>query len=72
MPPRVEGLYAVTPDGLDDARLFELAAAALAGGARALQYRDKSSDAARRLRQAAALQRLCGEHGARFIVNDDV
>lgn len=72
MPLKVEGLYAVTPDGLDDARLFELAAAALAGGACALQYRDKSGDAARRLRQAAALRRLCGEHGALFIVNDDV
>lgn len=72
MPPRVEGLYAVTPDGLDDARLFALAAAALAGGARALQYRDKSGDAGRRLRQAAELQRLCRAHGALFIVNDDV
>ncbi|OQS46486.1 thiamine phosphate synthase [Chromobacterium violaceum] len=72
MPPRVEGLYAVTPDGLDDARLFALAAAALAGGARALQYRDKSGDAGRRLRQVAELQRLCRAHGALFIVNDDV
>ncbi|POZ63041.1 thiamine phosphate synthase [Chromobacterium alticapitis] len=72
MPPSVEGLYAVTPDGLDDARLFELTAAALAGGARVLQYRDKSGDAARRLRQATALRRLCRVHGALFIVNDDV
>ncbi|WP_434631499.1 thiamine phosphate synthase [Chromobacterium sp. CV08] len=72
MPPRLEGLYAVTPDGVDDARLFSLAAAALEGGARALQYRDKSGDAERRLRQAVELRRLCRLSGALFIVNDDV
>ncbi|MGC0152887.1 thiamine phosphate synthase [Chromobacterium vaccinii] len=72
MPPRLEGLYAVTPDGVDDVRLFSLAVAALEGGARALQYRDKSGDPERRQRQAAELRRLCRLSGALFIVNDDV
>lgn len=72
MPPRVEGLYAVTPQCDDSERLLELAAAALAGGARVLQYRDKSGDAAHRLWQANLLAALCRSHRALFIVNDDV
>ncbi|AXE35352.1 thiamine phosphate synthase [Chromobacterium phragmitis] len=72
MPPRVEGLYAITPQCDDSERLLELAAAALDGGARVLQYRDKSADAARRLWQADLLAAMCRSRGALFIVNDDV
>ncbi|MFM9971274.1 MAG: thiamine phosphate synthase, partial [Burkholderiales bacterium] len=50
--PRIAGLYAITPDGLATGALLERVAAALQGGARVLQYRDKSSDAARRREQA--------------------
>jgi len=66
-------LYAVTPDGLatDPARLLEACAAALAGGARLLQYRDKASSPETRARNAGALLALCRAAGARFIVNDD-
>ena len=61
------GLYAITPERLD--RVEE----ALASGALcALQYRNKSTNAARRLREARRLARLCREHGVPFIVNDDV
>jgi thiamine-phosphate pyrophosphorylase len=38
----------------------------------ALQYRDKSADAARRERDARALARACRAQGVPFIVNDDV
>ncbi|OHX12153.1 thiamine-phosphate diphosphorylase [Chromobacterium sphagni] len=72
MPNRIEGLYAVTPDSDDSERLLELAAAALEGGARVLQYRDKSRNPARRLWQANLLASLCRSRGAAFIVNDDV
>ncbi|UTH75791.1 thiamine phosphate synthase [Chromobacterium sp. IIBBL 290-4] len=72
MPPRVEGLYAITPDGWDSARLFDAVAAVLKGGARVLQYRDKSGDPTRRLEQASTLRQLCADAGALFIVNDDV
>ena len=66
-------LYAVTPDGLaaDPPRLLDACAAALAGGARLLQYRDKRSGPDARLRNAVALAALCRAEGARFIVNDD-
>ncbi len=66
-------LYAVTPDTLaaDPARLLEACAAAIAGGARLLQYRDKASTPDRRQRNAEALLALCRAGGARLIVNDD-
>ena len=67
----LRGLYAVTPDEPDEARLLAMTAAALAGGAVMLQFRDKSGDASRRLRLATAMQAQCRRHGARFIVNDD-
>lgn len=70
----LRGLYAITPDALcaDPARLARAAAAALRGGARLLQLRDKSGDSARRRASAQALLALCRDAGAAFIVNDDV
>ncbi|HEX5804700.1 MAG TPA: thiamine phosphate synthase [Azospira sp.] len=72
MTPELRGLYAITPDAPDETRLLADARAALAGGAALLQLRDKTTDGDRRLRLATALQALCREHGARFIVNDDL
>lgn len=69
---RVRGLYAITPSTHDTASLLTRARAALAGGARVLQYRDKSDDAQLRREQARALLALCREAGATFIVNDDL
>lgn len=66
----LRGLYAIS-DG-PRADLVEACAAALDGGATLLQYRDKTADHARRLREARALQALCAAHRAPLIVNDDV
>ncbi|MBF3109041.1 thiamine phosphate synthase, partial [Pseudomonas aeruginosa] len=69
---KLRGLYAITDSQLlDDGRLLPYVEAALRGGARLLQYRDKSSDRARRLREAESLRELCERHGAQLIVNDD-
>jgi thiamine-phosphate pyrophosphorylase len=68
----VRGLYAITPQCADTERLERLVAAALAGGAQVVQYRDKSGDRALRRAQAAALADLCRRHGVPLIVNDDV
>lgn len=46
--------------------------AALAGGARLLQYRDKTADADRRRSEADEISRICARYGVPFIVNDDV
>lgn len=72
-PSRIAGLYAIADTQyLDDARLIETVTQAIAGGARIIQYRDKNHDAESRLRQASKLTTLCHQHGALFIVNDDV
>lgn len=66
------GLYAITDSKLlADGRLLPYAEAALKGGTRLLQYRDKSDDDKRRIREAEALRELCERHGAQLIINDD-
>ncbi|MFO8152903.1 thiamine phosphate synthase [Thioalkalivibrio sp.] len=66
----LRGLYFVTPEAV--AGRTGLVAAALRGGARLVQYRDKSGDAGRRLTEARRLAEHCRESGALFLVNDDV
>lgn len=68
----LRGLYAITPDLADTGDLTRRARLALLGGCRLLQYRNKKADAALRREQATALRRLCHDHGARLIVNDDL
>ena len=63
------GLYAVTGAGEALARDV---AAAVRGGAVAVQYRDKGSSRAHRLRTALELGKLCRDSGVVFVVNDDV
>lgn len=70
---QIRGLYAIADTRLlDEARLSTAVEQALRGGARIIQYRDKSNDSARRGRQARTLKSLCVTYGACFIVNDDV
>lgn len=69
----LRGLYALTDTGLTPgAKLITAVEAAIRGGARLVQYRDKSGDAARRAEEARALVELCRGHGVPLIVNDDV
>lgn len=67
------GLYPITDSSLlADGRLLPFCEAALRGGARILQYRDKSGDVEKRLREAGELRNLCEKHNARLIINDDL
>ena len=66
------GIYAITPEDLKGAELAGAVAAAVENGVRAVQYRDKSPDSARRRRDAAALLAICRPHGVPLIINDDV
>jgi thiamine-phosphate pyrophosphorylase len=68
---RLCGLYAITPELADTAHLVARVNAALAGGATAVQYRNKFSSPGLRYRQAAALARVVAARGAVFIINDD-
>ncbi len=65
----LRGLYAITDGG---PRIAAAVEAAIRGGARLVQYRDKSADPARRLIEARNLLELCHGHGVLLIVNDDV
>jgi thiamine-phosphate pyrophosphorylase len=67
----VSGLYAVTPDISDTDELLRRVRLALQGGARVLQYRNKSADAILKLQQAQALRTLTQAFNTTFIVNDD-
>ena len=71
---RFHGLYGVTDSQLqpDDRILIDTVEQALMGGMKVLQYRDKSLDAGKRLRQAGALKVLCHHYQAMLIINDDV
>jgi thiamine-phosphate pyrophosphorylase len=68
---KLHGLYAITDSQLLAGKLLPYVEAALKGGAKLLQYRDKSTDDARRLREAEALRELCNRYGAALIINDD-
>jgi thiamine-phosphate pyrophosphorylase len=68
----LRGLYAVTPDEDDTAELVRKVRLALAGGARLVQYRNKSADPGLRREQSAALLALCRASLVPLIVNDDL
>lgn len=70
----LHGLYAITDSQLmpDDRTLVASVEAALEGGAAIVQYRDKSQDAERRLRQALLLRDLCERFERPLLINDDL
>ena len=70
---RLHGLYAITDSLLIPEDDFETAITqSLQGGARIIQYRDKTKPAAVRLAQSQLLRRLCDEYNALLIINDDI
>ena len=69
---KLRGLYAITPECADDGLLLAQVEAALAGGCRLLQYRDKLSGMPERVARARALRQLTGRFGARLLINDDL
>ena len=66
--PAPRGVYLITPDEPDTARLLARTAP-LAAGATWLQYRNKTASGA--LQREQAMQALCAEYGVPLIVNDD-
>ncbi|WP_016773048.1 MULTISPECIES: thiamine phosphate synthase [Pseudomonas] len=68
---KLRGLYAITDSQLLTGKFLSYVEAALDGGVALLQYRDKSSDEARRLREAETLRNLCERYKTQLIINDD-
>jgi len=70
---RLKGLYAITDDQLINRQQFSQAIeSALQGGAKIIQYRDKSNDQQKRFQQATILRTLCQQYQATSIINDDI
>lgn len=65
------GLYLLTPDEPDTARLLARVAPALEAGVAWLQYRNKAASTILRREQAAALLALCRPLDVPVIINDD-
>lgn len=70
---QISGLYVIIdPQQTRGRDPVEVARQALRGGARILQWRDKTRDKGEQLAPARSLHQLCSEQGALFIVNDHV
>lgn len=70
---RLTGLYAITDTNLlKQQGVVPSVAMAIKGGARVIQYRDKTFDHERRFAEADALRVLCAESNVLFFINDDV
>ena len=68
----LRGLYAITPDGLDEDALIDRVAPLLQGGVRIVQYRDKGQSLSRQKEMALALRVLCRKFDALLIINDSL
>ena len=66
------GLYAITDSRFKGDNIAQQVLKAIQGGARIIQYRDKSDDANLRLKEAAAIAEVCKTNDVIFIVNDDI
>ncbi len=73
MTKKLHGLYAVTNQTPGEgSKLCGQVKSTILGGARIVQYRDKSSNQAKRREEAAQLLALCRTHNIPLIINDDL
>ena len=69
----IRGLYAITDPALMPGELLELkVAAALQGGCRLIQYRNKTASYSHQVDEARGLNDLCHQYQAALIVNDNL
>ena len=69
---KLHGLYAITYEAADCTRLLADVEAAMAGGCRIVQFRDKLSAMPERADRARALRELTRRFGATLLINDDL
>ena len=70
---RLKGLYVITDEHLINKKDFDRKVEqALQGGAKIIQYRDKSNDTKKRQHQALSLRLLCEKYNALCLINDDI
>jgi thiamine-phosphate pyrophosphorylase len=66
----MQGLYLVTPNWDDTARMVRITETALHAGAAMVQYRNKDAHASLRREQGAALLALCRRYSRPLVIND--
>lgn len=68
----IQGLYAITPSGLEESDLLSKTEILLKEGIKLIQYRDKILDKKTFQEKAHALLKLTKKYGAKLIVNDHI
>ena len=68
----IQGLYAITPSGLEENDLLSKTEVLLKEGIKLIQYRDKTLDKKTFQEKAYALLKLTKKYGAKLIINDHV
>ncbi len=66
------GIYGILPADLETELLLEKAEAAMLGGVRTLQFRDKKSGFKHKLKRALLLRELTGKYDTTLIINDSL
>ena len=68
----ISGIYAITPDQIDNDLLLNHTRQAIEGGVRLVQYRSKTLKPKQKKIQATALKELCDRANVQLIINDDI
>ena len=68
----IQGLYAITPSGLEENDLLSKTEVLLKEGIKLIQYRDKILDKKTLQEKAHALLKLTKKYGAKLVINDHV
>jgi len=68
----IQGLYAITPSGLEENDLLTRTEVLLKEGIKLIQYRDKILDKKTLQEKAHALLKLTKKYGAKLVINDHV
>lgn len=67
----LRGIYAITPNNLEQEILFRKVTDLLSQGIRLIQYRDKFRDSEERLKISLKLRKICNCFESYLIINDD-
>lgn len=69
----IKGLYAITDSSLmPGEKLLPAVTAAMKGGAKIIQYRNKNASESQKLSECKQIKAICLKHQALLIVNDDI
>ena len=69
--PKLKGIYAITPSGLEEKILLRKITELLKVGIKVLQFRDKKRDFTEKLIVAKQICKICERFKCTFIINDD-